>query len=342
MARRPGITLDLISSAAFLRQVDHGNFMNRTETEASLREQIGDELGRGMETLGKGRVRRWFLRCGMEFGSPWIWWGDIGKLRQESYGGGPHEGVDFALGEMVETGRVEAGTEGLRVPVLTAGRVLWCFADRVGDTVILATDQRFEDSRLIIQYSHIDFENVALGERIEAGRNIGKIKLSANPKSITASHLHVSIALLKEGLMTLPPGEVDFAVWLQWDSESSLVYLDPLELLNPEVKERLFVTGEAANSPVSILIATGLTREDRLRLSRVLARSFPGVRTISKVTDADATAARDANGLLVRASAIDWTLEPGEELSVAVGTRLSGTGYDGLVEAIRYLEIANI
>jgi hypothetical protein len=131
--------------------------MNRTEIETFLREQIGDELGRGIEILGEGRVRRWFLRRGMEFGSPWIWWGDIDKSRHESYGGGPHEGVDFVLGEMVETGRVEAGMEGLRVPVVLAGRVLWCFADLVGETVIVATDQRIEDSRLVIQYSHIDF-----------------------------------------------------------------------------------------------------------------------------------------------------------------------------------------
>lgn len=315
--------------------------MNRTEIEATFRARVGDGLGRGIQTLGKGRVRRWFLRRGMEFESPWIWWGDVGKSRQESYGGGPHEGVDLALGEMVDTGRVEAGLEGMRVSVFTVGKVLWCFADLVGDTVIMATDQRIEDYRLVIQYSHIDFENVAHGEWIEAGTDIGKIKLSVNPKSNTASHLHISIGLLKEDLIALPPGEVDFTDWLRWDSEGSLVYLNPLELLRPEVRDRIFVRGEAANSPISILVGTGPTREDRPGLRRVLARSFPGVRTVSKTTEPGAAGTMDGRGLRVRTSDDKWTLEPGGQLSIWDGTRLSGTGYVDLVEAIRSLELLN-
>ena len=88
--------------------------MDRSQEEAVLRERIGSEYSRGLERLGDGRIRRWVLRRGKEFASPWIWWGDVSKSREESYGGGPHEGVDFALAEMTATGRVEAGLEGSR------------------------------------------------------------------------------------------------------------------------------------------------------------------------------------------------------------------------------------
>ncbi|RKX33647.1 MAG: hypothetical protein DRP71_09760 [Verrucomicrobia bacterium] len=315
--------------------------MNRFGIEATIREQIGNELSCGIQAFGKDRVRRWFLRRGMEFGSPWIWWGDVSKSRQESYGGGRHEGVDFAVGEMIETGRVEAGLEGLRVPVFTAGRVLWCFADLVGDTVIVATDRRLEDFRLVIQYSHIDFENVALGDRIEAGTEIGKIELSIDPKSITAPHLHLSIALLREELISLAPGEVDFTKWLHWESGGRLVYLDPLQLLTPEIRGRLFVTGDAANSPISSLVVAGPTREDRLRLRQALARNFPGVRTVSRSTESDAVAMMDRRGLLVAVDGELWRIDPGPDLEVPPDTRLSDTGYSDLIESIRILETGN-
>jgi hypothetical protein len=147
--------------------------------------------------------------------------------------------------------------------------------------------------------------------------------------------------LFREDLITLPPGEIGFTDWLGWDREGSLVHLDPLELLSSEVRDRMFVTGNAAKSPTSILVGTGPNMEDRLRLHRVLARSFPGGRTASKITGPDAAEAMDSRGLLVRAIHDNWTFEPGKELSIASCTRITGTGYDKLVDAIRYLEIAN-
>lgn len=314
--------------------------MNREVIEAQLRDQIGPEFSRGLQLLGQGRVRRWVLRRGKEFGSPWIWWGDVDKSREESYGGGPHEGVDFALAEMADSGRVEAGLEGMRVPIFTAGRTIWCFADLVGDTVIVATDQRIGEFRLIFQYSHIDFGMVDLGWDLAAGTDIGRIKLSVNSKSITASHLHVSAALLKEDLLGLPPSEVDFTNWLHWASEGSLVYLDPLALLRPEVKERLFVTGEAAQSPISALVGTGPTKEDRIILRRILARSFPGVRTLSKLTEETAREQVDPRGLLVWHEAHHWRLEPGSSLNLPPNLSFSGGDFDSLVNSIQELEAA--
>lgn len=312
--------------------------MNREAIEAQLRARIGAEFSQGLQLLGQGRVRRWLLRRGKEFGSPWIWWGDVEKSRQESYGGGPHEGVDFALAEMEDSGRVEAGLEDMRVPVFTAGRTIWCFADLVGDTVIVATDERIDDFRLVIQYSHIDFGMVSLGWDLAAGTDIGRIKLSVNSKSITASHLHVSTALLKEDLLGSPPSEVDFTNWLHWDKEGSLVYLDPLALLLPEVKDRFFVTGDAAQSPISTLVGTGPTKEDRIILRRILARNFPGLRTLSKLNEATAREEVDAHGLLVWHEAHKWRIEPGSALAVSSGQPLSGEGFESLVSCIQELE----
>lgn len=314
--------------------------MNRAAIEARLREQIGPEFTRGLQLLGQGRVRRWVLRRGKEFGSPWIWWGDVEKSREESYGGGPHEGIDFALAEMTETGRIEAGLEGMRVPIFAAGRSIWCFADLVGDTVIVATDERVDDFRLIIQYSHIDFGMVSLGWDLAAGTDIGRIKLSVNSKSITASHLHVSTALLKEDLLGLPPSEVDFTNWLHWDKDGSLVYLDPLALLAPEAKQELFVTGEAAQSPISALVGSGPTKEDRIILRRILARSFPGVRTLSKLNQATAREEVDPHGLFVWHETHRWRMEPGNALKVPSDLPLSGEGFDSLVTCIQVLEAA--
>jgi len=315
---------------------------NRMETERLLRDRIGVEFTEGVRILGQGRVRRWVLRRGMEFQSPWIWWGDVSKSRVESYGGGPHEGVDFVLAEVDAGGRIEAGLEGMRVPAFTDGRVVWCFTDLVGDTVIVATDKRVGDLRMIIQYSHIDFENAEPGQRVAAGTDIGRIKLSVNPKSITASHLHISIGLLRENLLSLPPTGVDFTNWLDWDREGDLIYLDPLEILLPEAREGLFVSGDAANSPFSGLVGTGPTQEDRVILRRILSRNFPGVRTISRLTEAEAEAEMNDSGVLVWKEGHDWRLMPGKALPVPAGQPLSGSGSGDLVEAIRSLETAGI
>lgn len=312
--------------------------MNRAALEAHLLEEIGPKFSRGLQQLGQGKVRRWVLRRGKEFGSPWIWWGDVEKSREESYGGGPHEGVDFALAEMADTGRVQAGLEGMRIPTFLAGRTVWCFADLVGDTVIVASDQRIDDYRFVIQYSHIDFGMIDLGWDLAAGTDIGRIKLSVNSKSITASHLHVSTALLKEDLLELPPSEVDFTNWLHWDKDGSLVYLDPLALVTPAVKSGLFVTGEAAQSPISVLVGTGPTKGDRIILRRILARSFPGVRTLSKLTEETARAEVDPRGLFIRHEAHRWRIEPGPALKAPSDLPRSGEGFDSLVNSIQVLE----
>ncbi|MEZ5278063.1 MAG: hypothetical protein R3F07_16900 [Opitutaceae bacterium] len=265
----------------------------------------------------------------------------MSKSREESYGGGPHEGVDFALAEMTSTGRVEAGLEGMRVPVFTTGRIIWSFADLVGDTVIVATGEKIEDFRFVIQYSHIDFEKAALGEEVSGGTDIGRIKLSNNPKSITASHLHVSTALLRDDLLSLPPTAVDFTNWLHWEREGSLIYLDPLGLLESAVRDRLFVTGKDAESPIALLIGSGSTKEDRLILRRVLARSFPGLHTVSRQTVEEAVGDLGDRGLFVWNDARKWQIRAGRSLTVPSGSPIEGEGFEELVEAIRSVEMAN-
>ena len=315
--------------------------INRKEAEVFLRDRIGPEFSRGLRLLGRGRVRRWVLRRGKEFESPWIWWGDVRKSREESYGGGPHEGIDFALAEVDEAGRVEAGLEGLRVPVFTAGRVLWCFADLVGDTVIVATGVRLGSFRFVIQYSHIEFQNAEPGGWVEAGADIGRIKLSVNPKSITASHLHVSTALLREEFLSLAPTAVDFTNWLHWDRDGSLVYLDPLELLEPVVREELFLRGEAAESPIPKLIGSGPTKEDRLILRRILARGFPGIHALSVLTEEAAADELGERGLFVWNDRHRWWIRTGALLTVPGSLPMNGVGFEELVESIRRIETAS-
>lgn len=306
--------------------------------ESHFYSRIGAEYSKGVRLLGQRKILKWIIRRGQEFQSPWIWWGDVNKTREESYGGGAHEGVDLALAEMKGTHRIQAGMEGMRVPSFTDGTIIWNFYDLVGDTVIVATSQSYEDYRMIIQYSHIEFENAKVGDPISQGHDIGKIKLSTNPSSITASHLHLSAAIIKERLLDLPNGKVDFKRWLEWHRARELLYLDPLNLISPDVKESHFVLGEEANSPLSTLVSTGVTKIDRLELRRVLARSFPGIRSISRKTASEAASLVKPDGLLITISDGTWKIENGEKVNVPELTRLTGRGFENLVESISQIE----
>ncbi len=309
--------------------------------ESHFYTNIGTEFSHGIQTLGQNKIGRWVIRRGMEFQSPWIWWGDVNKTRAESYGGGPHEGLDFALAEMAKSERSEAGMDGLRVPAFTDGKIIWKFPDLVGDTVIVATDQSFEDYRMIIQYSHIDFENADVGDPISQGHDIGKIKLSNNPKSITASHLHISVAIIKEFLLGLPDNSVDFNNWLKWDKSGELINFNPLSLVNPEVKANRFLLGEKANSPISCLISTGANKDERLELRRILSRTFPGIQSIGKKTIVEAESILTDTGLLVNIKDGQWEIKYGPRLTVSPSITTQGRGYPELIETISEIEDRN-
>lgn len=306
-----------------------------------LRSQIGEAFSLGIQNFGKDTISKWLIRPGMEFASPLIWWGDVNKTRFDSYGGGPHEGLDFALAQKAETGLNQAGLEGLRVTALLDGKALWCFQDLVGDTLIVLSDYHYQGYRFIIQYSHIDFENAQIGDRLSQGEDIGKIKRSQNPKSITASHLHISTALIDEKRIELPDSDVSFENWLEWDKDGSLIYLDPLSLLSWEVKSERFLIGEEAQSPIARLVSTGATKEERIQLRRALCRSFPGIQNISAKTIQDANFHLGPRCILTSCEQGDWKIEYTDPLSTPIGAKLSGHGFESLIETLTHIEHAN-
>ena len=314
--------------------------MEKDTLEARLKERIGTEFSTGILALGDGHVKKWILRRGMEFQSPWIWWGDVNKTRKETYGGGPHEGVDFALGVMTDGGRIKANMQGVRVPLFTDGTPVWCFKDLVGDTVIVKTDVELNDSVLLIQYSHIEFEDAQFGKRYAMGTDIGKIKLSENPKSATASHLHISTGLLNKSILELSSDEVDFKNWLEWDVSGELVYIDPLALVSDSVKEGNFLMGEAAQSPIHSIICGIKKMGDPNGLKRHVTREFPGLRILRK-SPVEAQENLHRRGLLILISEAEWEIQIGEDLSSVEGMPLAGQGREHLVESIRGIEAAN-
>lgn len=309
--------------------------------QESLRRALGDAFSTGIQKLGNPRIRKWIIRPGMEFGSPLIWWGDASKTRSDSYGGGPHEGLDFALAQTANSARVQAGLEGLPVIALLDGTALWRFEDLVGDTLIVASNLSHQGYRFILQYSHIDCSAIQIGNAISQGDTLGKIKLSSNPKSITAAHLHISTALIEEDLLELPDDSLSFTDWLEWDHPGKLIYVDPLALVSPEVKCERFLTGDAARSPISRLVSTGDCKDDRLQLRRVLARNFPGIQSLGAKSKADAEALLQSKCLLITCQSESWKIEYTNTLSIPEHVKLSGHGFSKLVETTSQIEQAN-
>ncbi|MBK1875465.1 hypothetical protein [Pelagicoccus mobilis] len=309
--------------------------------EATLHGLISESLSRGIQAFGQDRIQKWVIRRGMEFQSPWIWWGDPNKTRQESYGGGPHEGIDFALGEMKDSKRIQAGMAGLQIPAFTEGTLHWTFPDLVGDTAIVVSDKAINGQAIVFQYSHIELDAPQIGDRLSQGDAIGKIAQSQNPKSITASHLHLSVALIEQNLLERPNHEVDFNNWLEWEQLGQLTYFDPLELLSPEIKETRFVLGQKANSPFSRLVSTGATKEMRLELRRTLSLNFPGVQALSKKTLSEASAHQTNDSLLINRKNGTWEIQPSPSLEVPSQTCLEGDTDQKLVDTLCKIETAN-
>lgn len=309
--------------------------------EEALRCAIGKEFTFGIQKLGKPTVEKWVIRPGMEFASPHIWWGDTSKTRYDSYGGGPHEGLDFALAQKVDTRPFQAGLQGLAVSALLRGRVLWRFDDLVGDTLIVASDYQSQGYRFLVQYSHIDSQAVPVGSAVELGQNLGTIKRSDNLKSVTASHLHVSTAFLNEDLVATPDSSVTFDHWLQWESSGKLHYLDPLSLVAPEVRAAQFIIGREAKSPIARLVSTGSSRDDRAAIRRVLARAFPGIQSLNAKNAEAAKELTDSDSILVSNNRELWKIEYTGNLQIPSTLELSGYGFKFLVDTISLIEYAN-
>lgn len=277
----------------------------------------------------------------MEFASPLIWWGDTSKTRLESYGGGPHEGLDFALAQTNCKQRLQAGLEGVTVSCLLEGRAHWRFDDLVGETLIVASEYSQDGKRFIVQYSHIDSENIAIGDELRQGTPIGKIKRSDNPKSITASHLHISTALIEERLLHAANGDISFNDWLRWDQSGDLRYLDPLSLVSPKTLQNHFLNGEYAKSVISRLVSTGACKEDRIRVRRALARNFPGVQCLNVKSLNDAKHLLDSKSILISYRDPSWTLEYIGTLTPPESKPLHGHSLSTLLETLSLIEQDN-
>jgi hypothetical protein len=99
--------------------------------------------------------------------------------------------------------------------------------------------------------------------------------------------------------------------------------------------------GEKANSPISCLISTGNTKEERLELRRCLACNFPGIRTLGKKSLSEAAILKGRFGLIIQIENGLWMIEHGPEVRIPDQISLTGNGYVDLIETISQIETVN-
>lgn len=311
--------------------------LKSTNLQPEQLRKIQKMFSQGLLSFGGNDIDKWVIRHGMEFNSPWIWWGDTNKTREESYGGAPHEGLDFALAKKCDTGHIEAGMEGMPVHAFVPGTLVWRFSDLVGDTAVIATEYLSGNQRLVFQYSHLKLHKIPIGSEIPQEDSIGEVAKSDNPNSITASHLHLSTAFIDEDLLATPDVEVCFDKWLQWAQNNSLIYIDPFTLMSSELRQHRFLLPPKGQSSITSLICTSTNKKERIRLRRTLARNFPGIRCISKKSLQDISTTSDEKSLIISFDHEKWSIKCSYQLFQVN----SGQGYQTLIDHISRIDLVN-
>lgn len=311
------------------------------ECENKLQEKIGRKFSIGIERFQKQVIKKWILRPGMEFEGPMIWWANPDKTRFESYGGGPHEGIDFAIGINCAN-QLISGMENMEVKTFLPGHVLWTFKDLAGDTVIIEYPFEIDGYQLVCQYSHLKFDVNQLRRDLKCGDTIGYIPVSENPKSLTTSHLHFSMALMNKKYLFFSQA-MEFNTWLEWEKCGDLLYIDPLKLVDETLLKNRFIFGSQAKAKIGEIIIYSSTKEKRIQNKRNLSKKFPGTKITTKMDLSDAESYLDqcdSIALIIHIEEDCWRIHRHNN-TLRFG-QIEGNHLDILISELFRVEIAGI
>jgi hypothetical protein len=160
-------------------------------------------------------IMRFLLRPGMGFGDTLKWWAEGSRVSA-------HNGADLLWYES-SGGTGGALDAGAAVPVIAPGRVAAVIPDYIAKSIAVE-HAVVEGRRLMSLYGHIELsEAIQTGQSLQEGYPIGRVAASA--KSAVPAHLHISLALVPEGM----PEDI---IELTWEAlEQRAVFIDPLPYL---------------------------------------------------------------------------------------------------------------
>jgi hypothetical protein len=169
-----------------------------------------------LDEVGLGE---WLFHPGMLFGSTVRWWGDM--ARRDT----PHEGLDLQAYRTVRAA-IRNLNEVTAVPVIFGGKVVRIIDDFLGRSVFVRHARDTDGSHLYTAYGHVrPFSGTQPGEDMEEGGIIGTIADAREKNAAIPSHLHVSVAWVKD---TVPPEVLD---WKTMADSDMVVLIDPLSVI---------------------------------------------------------------------------------------------------------------
>lgn len=175
--------------------------------------QLADRIVGANQGLADDLVR-FVLTAGMEFHSPWQWWGE-GRKRLR-----PHEGVDFCS-YLTRQGRVKNLPAGTLVPALSGGTVVAVTDDFIAKSVWLQHAARVGNDFLYSVCGHLaPAASLGAGAQVQDGEILGVIAEGAH-QSLVPSHLHLSLFMSSDAVPSM------FLNWNRIGELPAIRFVDP-------------------------------------------------------------------------------------------------------------------